>query len=595
MKLCQQIKLSTKAPINRLAVRASALSIILLLNSIFPLFGNAQDRMRRPPISEGGEVQNYLIPGATTLPDGTILVCRMETRLDSKTARPSDRFTARVLVPITDARGRTLVPGNSLIEGHVVAAQRAQSRRRSGIIEVTFDQLTLAAGQRYRLLGNLAPATTEDRKRFDDEGNIRAKGGNAKRTVAFIGGGAGAGALVGAVTAGALLGAGVGAGIGVFAALLAKGKEAIVEPGTKIGVELTQPLALRTSNVGTSSSDTSLVPYRPQPDITNTPTNNYPPYTNPPYNNPPLNNRPPLVRPTPPSYTPNPRPRPGATTPRPGTTTSGTTPQSRPTPRPAPVTIRPGTGGDADNLQPVNVSTVLAERSADGTLRISITGQAPSSGWKLAPEYVVEGSALNIRLRGAPPQGLSNQVISYPTTVVTLKDPLREIQRVTVKGGTTARTTTPISRGGGGTSGTGGNTGSNSSSGEVVSAAGQRIADKQDALVEDFARSMRALRNPDGVYTFENARDGGTPEAQLLYAWDRLAESARVFRGALTLEVKRKAVRELVNAQAQANRLLPFVRIAAEFTQRWQGIQTEISQLAQATPGATTVPPARPR
>jgi hypothetical protein len=235
---------------------------------------------------------------------------------------------------------------------------------------------------------------------------------------------------------------------------------------------------------------------------------------------------------------------------------------------------------------------VLAERSADGTLRISITGQAPSSGWKLAPEYVIEGSALNIRLRGAPPQGLSNQVISYPTTVVTLKDPLREIQRVTVKGGMTARTTTPISRGGGG--GTSGNT-SNSGSGEVVSAAGQRISDKQAALVEDYARWMRALRNPDGVYTFENARDGGTPEAQLLLAWDRLSESARVFRGALMPEVKRKAVRELVNAQAQANRLLPYVRIAAEFTQRWQGIQTEISQLAQATPGATTVPNTRPR
>ena len=582
MRMCCQTKLPTKQTTRLLAIRASALSMALLLNSIFPLLGNAQDRMRRPPVSESGEVQNYLLPGTTTLPDGTVLVCRMETSLSSKTARPSDRFTARVLVPVNDARGRILVPGNSLVEGHVVAAQRAQSRRRSGIIEVTFDQLTLPDGQRYKLLGNLAPASNEDRKRFDDEGNIRAQGGNAKRTVAFIGGGAGAGALVGAVTAGALLGAGVGAGIGVFAALLAKGKEAIVEPGAKIGVELSQPLALRTSAGTTTSGGSGLIPYRPRPDVANTPTANYPPY------NPPSTNRPPFVQPTPPSYGPNPRPRPGATpTPRPGTTTGGTLPQSRPTPRPAPVVIRPDAGDAGGSLQSVNVSTVLAERSADGTLRISITGQAPSSGWRLTPEYAIEGSALNIKLRGAPPQGLSNQVISYPTTVVTLKDPLREIQRVTVRGGTTARTTTPITRGGGG------NTSGSNSSGEVVSTAGQRIADKQEALVEDFARWMRALRNPDGVYTFENTRDGGTPEAQLLHAWDRLAESARVFRGALTPEVKRKAVRELVNAQTQANRFLPHVRIAAEFTQRWQGIQTEISQLAQATPGAMTVPNTR--
>ncbi len=568
MKLC--------CPTKFLAGRAVALSLALLLNSTFPLLANAQDRMRRPPVSEGGEVQSYLLPGTNSLPYGTLLVCRMETRLDSKTARASDRFTARVLIPVTDARGRTLVPGNSLIEGHVVAAQRAQSRRRSGIIEVGFDQLTLPDGQRYKLPGNLAPATAADRKRFDDEGNIRATGTNAKRTVAFIGGGAGAGALVGAVTAGALLGAGVGAGIGVFAALLAKGKEAVVEPGAKIGVELTQPVTLRASTSGagtTTGSGSGLLPYRPQPD-------------SPTYNNPPL------ARPTPPSYTPYPRPRPAATpTPRPGST-GGTSPQYRPTPRPSPVVIRPDAGGDPGNLQPVNVSTVLAERSADGTLRISITGQAPSSGWRLAPVYTIEGSALNIKLRGTPPQGLSSQVISYPTTVVTLKDPLREIQRVTVKGGMTARTTTPISRGGSGTSG---NTGSNTGGGEVVSAAGQRIADKQEALLEEYARWMRALRNPDGAYSFENARDGGTPEAQLLYAWDRLVESARVFRGALTPEVKRRAVRELVNGQAQADRLLPHVRISADFTQRWQMIKSEIAQLAAATPGATTSTSARPR
>lgn len=564
MKLCSLSKFFAGC----LAGRAVALSLVLLLHSTLPLLTSAQERMRRPPVSEGAEVQSYLAPGANALPDGTVLVCRMETRLDSKTARPSDRFTARVLVPVTDARGRTLVPGNSLIEGHVVTAQRAQSRRRSGIIEVGFDQLTLPDGQRFKLLGNLAPASAEDRKRFDDEGNIRAKG-TTKRTVAFIGGGAGAGALVGAVTAGALLGAGVGAGIGVFAALLAKGKEAVVEPGAKIGVELTQTLTLRTStnSAGSStSSNSGLIPYRSQPDYSNTPT-----YTNPPAT--------------------TPRLRPGATpTPRPNTTTVGTTPQYRPTTTPSSVVSKPETSGVSGNLQSVNVSTVLAERSADGTLRISITGQAPSSGWKLAPEYAVEGSALNIKLKGAPPQGLSSQVISYPTTVVTLKDPLREIQRVTVKGGTTARTTTPISRGGSGASGS-----SSSGSGEVVSTAGQRISDKQDALVEDFARYMRALRNPNGVYTFDNSQDGGTPEAQLLHAWDRLAESARVFRGALTPEVKRRAVRELVNAQAQADRLLPYVRISADFAQRWQMIKGEIAALAKATSDAPTNTAARPR
>src|SRR5205085_12528990 len=135
-----------------------------------------------------------------------------------------------------------------------------------------------------------------------------------------------------------------------------------------------------------------------------------------------------------------------------------------------------------------------------------------------------------------------------PTGLVNVPDPNHQIQRVTVRGQTSLRTTTPIIRGG-----------SNASSGvagqgETASATGTRIADKLDALLEDYAKSLRAWRTAEGTYSFENERDGGTPEAQLLYAFDRLAESARVFRGSLTPEVRRRAVRELSNGTTQVNR-----------------------------------------
>src|SRR6185436_6387598 len=176
--------------------RIAALLVALLLQTALPFGAWAQGRMRRPPEREGTEAPSaYLLAGTSSLPDGTLLICRIETRLDSKTAQTADRFKARVIVPVTDARGRALVPAGSLVEGHVESAQRAQRRRRSGIIEVGFDRLITPDGQSYRLSGLLAPATVEDRKRFDEEGNIRAKGGNTKQTVAFIGGGAGAGAL----------------------------------------------------------------------------------------------------------------------------------------------------------------------------------------------------------------------------------------------------------------------------------------------------------------------------------------------------------------------------------------------------------------
>jgi hypothetical protein len=564
--------------------RVAILLIALLLQTAAPLVASAQERMRRPPESTGTEASaSYLPAGATSLPDGTLLICRMETRLDSKTARTGDRFKARVLVPINDARGRVLVPLNSWVEGHVESAQAAQRRRRSGIIEVGFDRLITPDGQRYPLLALLAPATAEDRKRFDEEGNIRATGGSTKRTVAFVGGGAGAGALVGALTTGALLGAGVGAGIGVVAVWLAKGKEAVVEPGTKIGVELTQPLALNPrpnypDRIANNSPQ--LEPYRPN-NPPETPVDN--PSSNP---NSSLATRPdynyeaPRPREPQPSYeAPRTRPTP-APTPKPS--------QSRPAPRPNPVPVKPNdTRPDPRDLQMVNVSALLAERASDNTVRVSITGQTPTAGWRLAPEYTVEQGTLLIKLKGQPPQGMVAQVISYPTTLVSVPDPDRRIQRVTVRGQTSARTTTPIIRGRG-------NTNSATEEDEAVSPTGTRIADKLDALVEDYAKWMRAWRTADGTYSFESERDGGTPEAQLLYAFDRLAESARVFRGSLTPEVRRRAVRELSNGSTQVNRLLPFVKAPAAFTQRWQDLQREINQLSAASTGAAPAPARRP-
>ncbi|MBI1766534.1 MAG: hypothetical protein HYR56_34435, partial [Acidobacteria bacterium] len=145
---------------------------------------------------------------------------------------------------------------------------------------------------------------------------------------------------------------------------------------------------------------------------------------------------------------------------------------------------------------------------------------------------------------------------------------------------TTARATVPLTRGGGGTSASSGGT-----TKETYSAAGTRISDKLDALVEDYARWMQALRAGDGTYSFDDARTKDKPEAQLLYAFDRLAESARVLRGALPADVSRRAVRELTNGVPIANRILPSTRIPAEFTQRWQDIQREINQFAGAAAG----------
>ncbi len=519
---------------------------------------------------------------ANTLPEGTVIVTEMMTKLSSKTAQAGDRLRAKVITPVTVNRN-VLIPAGSLIEGQVQDVVRAKSRRRSGMIEISFDRLRIGKDV-YPIEATLAPVAAGDDKRLDSDRRLTRSSGGVKRTAAFVGGGAGAGAAIGYVAGSALFGAGIGAGVGVAALLLAKGKEAEVATGMQIGAELLTPITL--NQAAADDADAQLDP----PDTYDRTRRQRDAATDFVYDRNEVksrNNTGVSVPPAPPVKT----------TPRVPVVTPGKTPVKTVNVGRSPV---PAAGNSSNSVnradrQAVNVTNLLAERGSDDTIRVSITGQTPTAGWKLVPESTIENGELKIKLYGAPPQSLAAQVISSATTLIIESDPNRTIQRVSVRGATNFRTTVPISRD---IRNTGGNANAPASpSREDLSALGMRIADKSDALVEDYARSLRAWKT-NNKYSFETPRDEGTPEAQLLYAFDRLSEAAAVFRSPLNTEAKRRAVRDLINTHAQVNRLWALVKVSAEFKQRWQDIHNDSNQLSASVPGATaprTINPNQPR
>ena len=360
---------------------SAIISTALIINSFtFSAFAQ-QQRPRRAT-----DIENYrLAPGTRVLPRGYVMVLRMDTRLDSGNVRPSDRFHARIDEAITDESGNMILPANLLVVGHIQEVTPAQMGRRSGIIEITFDRLVMPDGRELPVKGYLTSADAGERKKLkiDEDGAI--EGGNPiKRNTVFVGGGAATGAVIGAIAGGAALGAAVGAAAGVIAVLLAKGKEAVVEPGTLIGLELSESLDL--TQRGTI----------------------------------------PLPRPTTPTSSSTSSSTP-ATTPS-GNQSTSTTPSSNGSQQPIPLPTPP--------LEPqlLKVGFVQVERVSGNSILLVATAETISGGWRVKAEHQVTQDTLEVWIKGMPPEGRAAKVLSHPTVTTTVADPSRALRRVIVHG-----------------------------------------------------------------------------------------------------------------------------------------------------------------
>jgi hypothetical protein len=160
---------------------------------------------------------------ATEIPVGTEFDVRLQSRLNSGTARVEDRFDATTLVAY-ERNGRLLVPAGSVLRGVVNAvtpASRGVNRR--GELTLVFDRFTIE-GRTYSVRATVMEALQGEA----DTGKVVA--------------GAGVGAIIGGILGGvrgALTGILIGGG-GTVAAT--EGNEVDLAPGTVLRVRLDAPL-----------------------------------------------------------------------------------------------------------------------------------------------------------------------------------------------------------------------------------------------------------------------------------------------------------------------------------------------------------------
>jgi hypothetical protein len=162
------------------------------------------------------------------LPAGQEIDVRLQSRLNSGTAQPEQRFEATTVVDLTQD-GRVVIPAGSTVRGVVSSVKAAGRVDRTGSLTLSFDRITVR-GRDHRIRG-MATQVFES-------GGIRDEAGTA-------GVGAGAGAIVGGILGGvkgAVLGAVIGAG-GAIAAT--EGKDVDLPAGSIIRMRLDSSVNLR--------------------------------------------------------------------------------------------------------------------------------------------------------------------------------------------------------------------------------------------------------------------------------------------------------------------------------------------------------------
>ena len=180
-----------------------------------------------------------------TVPADTVIRVRMDTELNSRSARVGDRFSTTVTEPVYGGgSGVDVIPVGSKIWGRVSSVKRAQ-RRSPGQITVSFNQVELPGGVRHTINGSLSSLQADD-VNADNESTVSGRG-NRKRDAVFIGGGAATGAIIGAIAGGgkgAAIGAILGGGAGTGARVYEREQDAEVKSGTEFGVILNRGVSL---------------------------------------------------------------------------------------------------------------------------------------------------------------------------------------------------------------------------------------------------------------------------------------------------------------------------------------------------------------
>lgn len=189
--------------------------------------------------------------GSIFIPAGAKIPIALKQAISTKNAKEGDPVYAETSFPYV-VEGHMLVPAGTYIQGVITKVERAGRIKGRAEIQMHFTSMIYPSGYTVLLPGSVDNTPGADNHSVTDpEGTIKHDsetanklGDAAKNGVYGTVGGATAGGLATGGLNGARVGAGIGAATGVAWALLKRGSDVKLEPGTSIEMVILHPVQL---------------------------------------------------------------------------------------------------------------------------------------------------------------------------------------------------------------------------------------------------------------------------------------------------------------------------------------------------------------
>ena len=203
---------------------------------------SAQNRpgSQGPSSSPAGESDAIVIPAGTRIP------LSLKQAISTKTAKEGDAVYAETTFPFA-MNNQIVVPTGTYVQGKISHVQRGGRIKGRAEILIHFTSLVYPSGYTVMLPGSVENVPGAERSTVKgSEGTVQQDRDTGKkvRTAAES---ATTGALIGAVAHGAKgagIGAGVGGAAGMAVAMLTRGSDVRLEPGTSIEMEIQRDVPL---------------------------------------------------------------------------------------------------------------------------------------------------------------------------------------------------------------------------------------------------------------------------------------------------------------------------------------------------------------